>query len=229
MTPPIEFKNRADMFERELLARYSAASLEQIDPRQFEAFRASAGVSAVDPSWQLLVRRWKAAGPDRDVKVGELETWPDATLYSLITRPEVDRVVRENAALELYRRVSKCVRTPEFASFLTGCIDRELVERKANHEPSRVLDALWRINQKAENTKATLAQFDAAHTDAEEALLAAIERAMETLRAEVDAQGESLHQAIAAVRKTVKKHALFLGSATCLTALALVLHVLHVI
>ena len=224
-----EHNVRADMLEREMLARYAAGSLEQIDARQLETFRASAGMSVVDPAWALLIGKRRAAGPDRDVKVSELETWPDTNLHALMIRPEIDRSVRENAALELYRRASKFVRTPEFATFLTSCIDRELVERKAGHEPSRVLDALWRLNEKAEASRIALAGVDRVHTEAEGYLRDALERPMETLRAEADAQGESLRQAIATVRKAVKKLAILLSSATCLAALVLVLHQFHVV
>ena len=173
------------MFERELLARYNAASLAAIDARELETFRASAGLHAVDPSWELLVEKWRAAGPHIDVNVSELETWTDTNLHDLMIREEANRSVRENAALELYRRASKFIRTPEFATFLTLCIDRELVERKATHEPTRVLDALWRINQKAETNKSGLTQIDAAHTGTEAHLHAALAMAVESLRAEM--------------------------------------------
>lgn|SRR5215471_1198087 len=85
------------------------------------------------------------------------------------------------------------------------CIDCELVEPKAGHEPSRVLDALWRLNEKAEGNGIALVGVDAAHTEAEAHLQAALATAMETLRAEAKAQGESLQHAIVAVRRMLKR------------------------
>jgi len=109
------------------------------------------------------------------------------------------------------------------------CIDCELVEPKAGHEPSRVLDALWRLNEKAERNGIALVGVDAAHTEAEAHLQAALATAMETLRAEAKAQGESLQHAIVAVRRRLKRRSIMLGSAPFLTTLALVLHLLHVL
>jgi len=136
------FSLPADMLERELLSRHVAGKLATIDARQLEAFRASAGIHPTDAAWQIVVDGWKTAAPSKEMAVTELETWPETNLHDLVIREEVNRSVRENAALELYRRGSKFVRTLEFAAFLTMCIDRELVERKAGHEPCRVLDAL---------------------------------------------------------------------------------------
>lgn len=194
---------RSQTFEAELLARHGAASLADIGLRELEAFRAGASLAVIDAAWLLLLGRWKSAHDEPVVSVSELETWPDANLYDLLRRDDTLPNVRESAALELYRRGSPHVRSEEFTPFKTLCIDREMAERKARHDPVRVLDSLQRLAERSDINATTIAKVDSSHHQAEADLEAQTTAAIQTLQAMLEARTSSLTQAFTAANDTL--------------------------
>lgn len=237
-TSPIVFSSmtehivRSNLLELELLARYSAPSLADIGPREIETFRASAGLHPDDQAWLELTKRWQAERGESAEHISELQTWTDANLFDILLR-DASANAQADAALELYRRGSKFIHSEEFEPFRTACIDRELKERRAGHDPTRVLDGLQRLNQKHERNAKAIDHVDRARRDAEDALDKRHTATADEIRSSLEARAASLQQGMTemkdAIAQKVKKLAVWFGSINFVVALAIILHIAHVL
>lgn len=231
-----EHELRCRHFERELLARFGVKSIGELTVRELEQFRASGSIHREDRAWLSLLAHWKGlTGQNTAPEVSEIETWPDSVLYGLLCR-EAAPHVHEAAAVELYRRSSKFCASEEFAQFKEIAIDRELRERKAGHDPSRVLDALQRLNQKSEANAVRItdanhaqAQTTAEITELRERQDVATANSAK-LESELSVRASSLQQAINSVEQSLKKKikqlVIGLGSLTGVTVLAILSHII---
>jgi hypothetical protein len=191
-----EVHKRALQIQGELLTRNGAADISQLTDRQLSAFRSQSGLQVNDPAWLLILSGWNQARCAPIVEAEKIRSTPrpntmnvaelvglnDENLFSLICRAQVAENVKAASALELYRRGSRFVQTPEFARLKTLCVDRELADTQAPHDPARVLDALARLRERDEERQAAIARVDRAHAAAE-ANLDAQHAKLETLTA----------------------------------------------